>query len=135
MDERITKITESYEANLKVIKEIETELAEFQKGCAELIEKLTSSLEDINKKCEERLFAFDDETGKLQDVINELEDDESISDEDFDKANLAWSNLLALTHYVEDVEDYCAETSEELEAIKEEFSIDDYIETETEDEN
>lgn len=135
MDERITKITESYEANLKAVKEIETALTEFQKGCVELIEKMKASLEDIDKKCVDRLFAFDDETGKLQDVINELADDESVSDEDFDKANLAWSNLLALTHYVEDVEDYCAETSEDLEAIKEEFPVDDYIETETEDEN
>lgn len=132
MDERITKITEAYEAKLKEVKEIEEAITGFQKEYTEIIDKMTTALSEISKKCEERLYAFDDETGKLQDAINELADDESISDEDFDKANLAWSNLLELTHYVEDVYDYCGETSEELETFKEEFPVDDYIDTETE---
>jgi len=121
MDERIKKVTEYYEKEfpkeLPVAKSLETKLHDFYNEYGELLKKMSKTLSDLVEECYTTYSRIDNETYSLDTSMSELEFDESISDEDYEIASKSWNNIVGLMNFIDDMKDYCARTSSDLEDI------------------
>jgi chemotaxis regulatin CheY-phosphate phosphatase CheZ len=136
MNEKAKKFNEYCEKSLPVVRELETKLKDFHKEYKEVFENMCKVLSEITELCEKTYADMETETSSLEELLGEIESDESISDEDFESASNAWNKIVSLMDYIDDVEEYCNGISDDLEEINNFddtfYKVDDYISEESE---